>query len=287
MPVAKVAQHVVEVLGAWTAAAKVSQDVIEVLQAYTAPTALTPISASSANIATDGDECNAGTLDAAWTTRNVPAVTGDGAKYSIAMDAAGDAITRSFTDTGQPISIMAHLKDLASGQPMIGICALDNSGNGMAFSRYNDSNTYLWFISGWSYSSTGGSIASTPTLSDHWLHLERAGAHWRGRYSNDGSTWSAWSAMSIASNTISKIGILRAYGSGASQTLGLERFVSFADVSGFTGGVMVSQDVVEVLAAPTAAAQVGQDVIEILMSADGYDPPPGGDGGVRAYGYAS
>lgn len=285
MPVAKVSHQTVEVLQAITASAKVSQDIVEVVRAFTPPTALTPVSASSASLGSYGDECNSGTLDGAWTLRNIASVTGNGTEYSILLDAQGDAMTRSFTDTGLPISIMAHLTGMTDAQPMIGICALDSSNNGVAFSRYNNGSTYLWRISSYNYASTGPGISSVPTIGDHWLHLMRDGsAQWKGRYSSDGSAWSVWTSLDFDNRTISHIGILRAY-TGASQTIGLERFVCSADVSGFTGGAMVSHNVVEVLTQVPPVAKVGQSVVEILMTGAGADPPP--SAATIGYGYST
>jgi hypothetical protein len=172
-----------------------------------------------------GDECDTTTLDAAWTLRNISSVTGDGHAYPLLLDAQGDAITRSFTDTGQDFEIMAHMYGLNNGGGMIGLCALDSSNNGRGFSGYNDNNTYQWALTNYAYASTGVAAGVAPNLPNHWLRLRRASNLWTGYISNDGGySWNA-TATTSDSRTIAKIGVLRAYTSGGSQTLYLARFV--------------------------------------------------------------
>jgi hypothetical protein len=81
---------------------KVSQEVVEVLVDRPTPTNI--LSGTDIALGTYGDECNTTDLDAAWTLRNIASVTGDGTKYSITLDASGDAMTREITD---PVSITA------------------------------------------------------------------------------------------------------------------------------------------------------------------------------------
>lgn len=290
MPSAKVSQQIVEVLGSWVGRAKVSQDVVEVLRAFTI-TPLTPLTddATSMPIGAYGDECNTVGLDGSWTLRNIASVTGDGAKYPVLMDARGDAMTKAFIDPWVDLNIIAHIKDLTDAGGAIGICAVDDSGSGYGTSRYSDNNVYLWTLSGWANDQKNTPGISGSTLGDHWLHLQRLGrTQWHARFSNNGSTWSAWSNSYISAwNTpaITKIGILRMVASGSSQTVGLERFVVNPDLGGFTGGAMLSQNVVEVLAAIPAAAKVSQQAVEVLMTASGFAPAI--DAGVRVHGYAS
>ena len=170
-----------------------------------------------------GDECNTVTLDPAWTLRNIPSVTGDGTKYTIPMDAAGDAMTRAFTDPAADFEIMIHGVDTTFSGGQIGPCALDASGNGVAFGPYGAGSSHLWVITGYAYASTGPA-APAGAFADSWMHLRRVGTSWSARWSNGGLVWSAWSSGLTDARTITQIGVLRPYGSGAT-TFELGRFV--------------------------------------------------------------
>lgn len=196
------------------------------LPPVTNPFDITPPAASRAMLGFFGDECNTVSLAAGWTLRNIASVAGDGMKYLALLDAQGDAMTRPFTDPAADFEIMAHLVGLTDAGGMIGLCALDADGTGRAFSHYNDDKTYNWTITTYSYAGTGSQIAGTPATSDHWLRLRRVSGSWSGCYwAAGGNAWSSWTGGNADGRTITQIGILRAYTSGGSQTLGLGRFV--------------------------------------------------------------
>lgn len=411
MPVARASHSSIEVLGSRSGGSRVSHHAVETLGGRISPTNIH--TGSTIALGAYGDECNTGTLDAAWTLRNIASVSGDGSKYSITLDAQGDAMTRAITDpqiitaveeysasyaawkaldgdsstgwaatgysvgdwwkiewtaaqtlssvilltrpgnetfgyghlefssganvsftalsSGVPLTvtfssrsttfvkivsegggsgnaglqevtfpdgitaslnIVAHFTGLTDIAGMIAVTALDASNNGVGASSYSD-RFCCWTISSYNYSGDAGTSVTPKALApEHWVHLRRKGVLWQGRYSLDGLIWSFWSAGFGYANggiNVTKIGIGRLYSSGASQTLGLERFVwSSTDMNwaDFTGG-LVSQDAIEVLAAPASVVRVSQDAIEIL---EGY--PPGatgtsGSGGVRVYGHAT
>ena len=189
-------------------------------------------------IGTYGDECDTVTPDAAWNLRNISSVTGDGDAYSVLLDAQGDAVTRAFTDPAADFELIAHVTGMSERVGMVSLCALDANGTGVAFSDYSDNNSYGWLVYSYGYGSTGRSrIADVPTLGDHWLRLVRAKNLWYGAYSNDGATWVYTNDFTTDSRTITQVGILRTYSGGASQTIGLERFVYGAPRIDFSGSV--------------------------------------------------
>ena len=189
------------------------------------PFDIAPPAASRAMLGFFGDECNTVSLAAGWTLRNIASVAGDGMKYLALFDAWGDAMTRPFTDPAADFEIMAHLVGLTDGGGMIGLCALDAAGAGRAFSYYNDGTTYNWKITSYTYDTTGSLVPGTPAIPDHWLRLRRVSGSWSGCYSTNGNAWSNWTTGNADGRTITQIGILRAYFSGGSQTLGRGRFV--------------------------------------------------------------
>jgi hypothetical protein len=275
-PSAKITAHAIEAVEGIASRGKVSQRVVEVLAGYSI-TPFTPTTGSTTSLGAYGDECNTVTPDAAWTLRNIPSLTGDGSKYTATLDAQGDAVLRSFSDIRGNVAIMAHIVGLTDAGSMLSVLALDGSGNGKGFSRYNDGNSYVWNVSSYIYSSTGPGISGTPTLADHWLRLERdVSGLWTGRYSSDGSTWSNSTATVSDTRTITQIGIGRLFTTGGALSVSMERFVAPADLSGFSGGVAASQDCVEVLGSLTQSAVVSLDAVEILISGDGFVPSAGG-----------
>ena len=246
-------------------------------------------SGSSASLGAYGDECDTTTIDAAWTLRNIASVSGDGSQYPIYMDAAGDAITRSFTDSGYETtnaSICAHITGITDAQGMYAICALDASGNGVGFARYNNGWTSVIKVVSWAFDNWWGN-AGTCALGDHWLHLQRyPNGIWSGRFSDDGTTWSSFAGTPIDTRTITQIGVVRLY-SGAAQTINLERFISPVDFSDLDG-VAVTQYGVEVFHEAPSNAVVTQYGVEVFYTTpeDG-GMESGGGGGEHSFPFVS
>lgn len=290
MPV-RVSNDLVEVATQRTAEVRVSADIVEAAFARVELSVLTPVTdLGPMPIGAYGDECNSNPVDATWTLRNIASVTCDGAKYSFLMDADGDGLLKPFTDNGLGFELIAHIKDLTSDGDMIGLYALDSSGSGMGPCRYGGACTITRVNN---YNTDVGQATAnigTPTLGDHWFHLRRLGKYsWYARYSNDGTTWSAWTSAYVDGRTITQIGILRVYGDGGNQTVGLERFMSAQpgfDFTGFTGGAAVSGQAVEVAHAKVqAVARVSHDCVEVAF-ARMTDANLSAAGGVHAYGHS-
>lgn len=171
-----------------------------------------------------GDEMStSGAVGAPWTLRNCTA-SGDGTGYTAVMNDSGDAMTRSFTDPAADFDIMVHVTGLTSVEGMIGLCALDNSGNGVGYSAYNGTASYMWAITAYEYSGTAAAGESNSTK-DTWLHMRRRGTAWSGRMLLTSGAWTAWSATTTDSRTITKVGLVRAFASGGSQSPRFERFI--------------------------------------------------------------
>jgi hypothetical protein len=93
--------------------------------------------------------------------------------------------------------LTAHIRGLTDQGGMIGLCALDSSGNGRAFTTYNNGYTYGWAVSSYAYSSTGNGVPNPSVLTDYWLQLRRNGRSWSGRHSIDASNWSSWTGTDL------------------------------------------------------------------------------------------
>lgn len=180
--------------------------------------------ALGAAIGTYGDELD-GTLSGVWTLRNCT-TTGSADGQTVAMNDAGDALTRTFTDPAANFEILVCLEGVTDPTGMIGICALDSSGNGVAYSPYTSwAPSFMWNIAAYNYSSTGASGASLdPGVS--WLHMRRVGTAWSGRGMLGTGLWSAWSSTFTDSRTITRVGVVRAFaGSAGAQSPLISRFV--------------------------------------------------------------
>jgi hypothetical protein len=274
-PSTKISAHSIEVIEGSSARAKIGHDAIEVVKSFTVPTTILS-NAASGSVGSAGDECNGGSIDAAWTLTGISGSSADGAKYVLPMDSQSDRIMRSFTDPTGALDLVAHLTGLATYGGVLGVVALDGAGAGKSFSPHNDGNSYLWNIATYQYSTTGPAVSGTPTVGDHWVHLQRdASNNWRGRYSSDGTVWSSWTTTAADSRTITQIGVLRAF-TGGSNTVNLERFVAPSLDTASSANLSVSQGVVEVLSRLTGGGQVSQHCIEVLVSGDGYAPSTSG-----------
>ena len=157
------------------------------------------------------------------TTSFVKVVNEAGAEGNAGLK---EVTTDSAVVASVDLALMAHIVGLTSLYAMVGICALDENGAGMALTTYG-SDTRLITVGAWLYTGAPVALAVAPTVGDHWLHMRRTAGIWYGRVSSDdGRTWSAWtSGWSDGNRNISRIGVLRAYTSGGSQTPSLERFV--------------------------------------------------------------
>lgn len=170
-----------------------------------------------------GDEMNtSGSVGAPWTLRNCTA-TGDGTGYTAVMNDQGDAMTRAFTDPAADFDLMVHITGLTSVDGMLGLCALDANGDGIGFSGYSGTASYLWTIDNYAYSGTAASGVGAGT-NDSWFHLRRRGTAWSGRRLLS-SGWEGWSATATDGRTITQVGLLRAFSNGGDQSPRFERFV--------------------------------------------------------------
>jgi len=95
---------------------------------------------------------------------------------------------------------------------MAGPFAVDSSGTGVGASQYNNSaGIYCWNLVSWAYSSTGGSAAwSSPITRQHmWQTLKKSGTTYTARHSDDGSTFTAYTANTTWAGTPAWIGFGR------------------------------------------------------------------------------
>ncbi len=105
---------------------------------------------------------------------------------------------------------------------MLGLSAVDNSGNGTGFSIYNDGNAYMWAITGNNYSGSGNSVAhkcATP-LASAWpivYKFQKVGTLITGSISpNGGVTYNA-TAGRTDSTTFTRIQIERIFSGGGTN----------------------------------------------------------------------
>lgn len=182
---------------------------------------------------TYGDDFEANTLDAAWTTRNLAA--GDvllpeirtGVQLSLDV---GDALLRP-APAGD-FEIVTHFRYLWDQTTLASPCIIDSTGAGVAFSVYNDGNAYMWNLSGYQYSTTGPSVVGTTTrYQDHFLSLRKAGTTYTGRWATavTGTSpatvvWSSFTAGQTWAGTVDRIGILRINPSGSKGWMEVVRF---------------------------------------------------------------
>lgn len=291
MPV-KLTQHIVETVFAPVTSVRSTQRLSEVVQAATFPT-FTPVY----TVGTYGDACDTVTPDAAWTNRNISSFTGDGSAYSIPLDASGDVIHRAITDPAADFGIVAHIKGLTALGNMVGVFAVDGSGNGVGYSPYDDGNSYTWTLAAYVYSATRNSVsASGIRTADFWVHLQRTGTGWSGRWASGVDnlrplSWSSWSSAYTDSRTIAKIGVGGMYWKANQANAKVELFVYGSTAPQFDGagitGACVTQTLAEVITPyPSPSVRVTQRFSEVLMSAAEPTVPGVSSGGVKAFGYA-
>lgn len=179
-----------------------------------------------------GDNANTLSIDNAWTLRNCTG-SADGSAYTVTFDNSGDGLLRSFTDTGQDFDIFADLEGTGTGN-MIGLCALDSSGDGIAFSDYNTpQQSFIWVMANYGYSSTGSTNNVTINQPDGWYHLKRRGTSWYGRRLLAGATWATWSPAQVDGRTITQIGIIRAYSTNPPIPVKVKKFIYCTPTPGY------------------------------------------------------
>ena len=181
----------------------------------------------------NGDDFDGAALSAAWTQRNLAAghVTFPAADPGVRLilDAQGDGIWRP-CPSGD-FEVVAGFRGLSWGYSasMVGLAILDGSGNGVGCSQYNNAvQFYMWSIVGYVYSGSG--VSMTPTTDDQhrsgrlmYMSLRKTGNNYTGRYSLDGTTWSAFSANQAWSGTPTQLGIGRFFNAAGSTDIEVTR----------------------------------------------------------------
>lgn len=184
-----------------------------------------PSSAGRAALGAYGDECNTVTIDSAWVLHGLSSVTGDGSAYPLACNDYGYGIYRAITDPAADFELMAHIKNLGNLGNMTGLWALDNSGNGVGYSPYDNGNSFIWRVNNYTYNGDGPNVSTeTIIVGDHWIRLRRVGSNWSGCWSSDGDNWSAWTGDQSDARTITRVGFGAMYYKG-NLLPKLERFV--------------------------------------------------------------
>lgn len=172
------------------------------------------------------DQFEGGSLGSWWTPAGTPPTIlfpASGADPTITMGAQRDRIMLSATylPSGS-YSVRLHLGSISDGGGMTGIAILDGSGNGVAYSPYNDGKTYMWNITGYAYASTGPNTGTEPILAtDFWIEIARSTTTYKGRWTNDPlgvSGWSTYTTTITNAFTPTQLGVLRAYTSGGTIT---------------------------------------------------------------------
>lgn len=181
---------------------------------------------------TYGDDFLGTSLDAAWTaTSTTPAFKYSMPGVRLPFNAQGDHIRRACPNTDMEIvagfQVFGDNKDAALGQgSMTGLFIVNSSGNGVGCSHYNDGTLFTWNLTGYNYASSGNSLAAqNVTTSRFWLSLRRTGNNFQARWSQDGVTWSSFTANLSNVITAAYIGVGRFFTSGdASAVVELSRF---------------------------------------------------------------
>lgn len=184
-------------------------------------------------LGTYGDEfeyASNAAFDAVWTT------VGGGRRYVgasaafIDMRSGGCGITRSTSGFASDFEVAFLVSGHEANGGMVGIGVYNSSGNGNAWTPYDDGTSREWNISGYNYNTTGDNIGSTYTGWNDgrvvWWALRKNGTNWRLRYSTDGTTWTTIGTVS-QTVTFDRIGFIRhhSFGGGTTQMMAIHRFV--------------------------------------------------------------
>lgn len=133
-------------------------------------------------------------LRSAWTLRGLTGadVSVSSDRATLTIDGQGDAmyIQPGAGNIGSSTDCDIYMRCSGNNVPgrMAGIALLDSSGNGLGFSPYDDSKTYLWNITAYNYVSTGPTTNDRPILpGDYWLHVRKRGSSHTGRWATHDS----------------------------------------------------------------------------------------------------
>ncbi len=171
------------------------------------------------------DDFDQSALDGAWAATATNGSFGlggsfpqavDGSHISMGSQGGNGFLYRSHANTDLTVAIgNAWATQHENGSYMLGVAALNSSGNGVGLISYNDGNGYLASITGGLYSGVLQSVTGwghdasgvnrpngrTPLA----MQLRRVGNTWDGRFSSDGMAWSSFSSSSSVTITVDRI----------------------------------------------------------------------------------
>ena len=176
---------------------------------------------------TYGDACASAAIDGRWTKAGTTpmAVVADSVKYALSYAVATDRMTQAFTDTGQDFELIAHIQSQVDIKDMLGLVALNASGNGVGLANWADGGYIaLWGVTAYTWTSEAFSVASPP-LAGYWQSLKRAGGVWSAKWALTDGPWHALVGTApVYASAITKIGVANIYNETHSGTAELHLF---------------------------------------------------------------
>ena len=150
-------------------------------------------------LGTLGDEfeyMDASAFTAVWTPTNSLTdytVMGSAIRYCSGSTSGRGFYRALGSNLPDEFEIAVLLSGLNGTSNMVGIAALNSSGNGIGCSAYTP-NAYTWTIASYAYSATrsgGTNQTAAQAHSPNWIALRASSAQkaWRFRWSTDGTTW--------------------------------------------------------------------------------------------------
>ena len=176
---------------------------------------------------TYGDDFDGASLDARWTLKGRSAgdcafQLGGGSWMDLTLDttqaegylqtAPGGDFTLTWAGSLTPTG------STTVDAEMVGPVIVDTNGSGIGVHfYYNSPGLYLSSISTYSYAAMRyilglGAYGYTSAGIKMWLQINKTGTNYKGRFSYDGYTWSAWTTAYSDAFTVDRVGVLRVYG---------------------------------------------------------------------------
>lgn len=185
--------------------------------------------------ATYGDEFDTASLDAKWSRHNLTSgdetyQTDDNGWLNVFIPNGSPQarhILQSCPAGDWTAVVSMVMYGVNSTNALVVLEAMDSSGNGISVSPYDDGGYYMWFITAYDYSSTGGGGRWPGAVhmggEKHWNRLRKVGTTYYGSVSRDGHIWSKEISATWA-GTPDRFGFGRIYNSGVEVELHVDRF---------------------------------------------------------------
>ena len=145
--------------------------------------------------------------------------------------AFGSTVDQSYFQTAPAgdFEIIFSFSLFSAATHMYGPMIISTTGAGVGASPYdNGQSVFQANLSGYQYSSSGNNVplhsVGYMDMQKIWIGLKKVGTAYSCRYSQNGSTWSPYTATTTNAFTVDRIGFGRFLGSGSTHIMEVDRF---------------------------------------------------------------